>query len=168
MATITPGTGGTIKAPTLEGQIIEALVLARLTERDSTKNPQNRNYIQCSTNLNTSTFTFNASLPLEQTINPQGQVTYIVPDYFVGLTFNAGTGGTFKSSNIAAYIMEVITYAQNLEAITSKNPTGANNVNGTIDTDTTLFSCSGTLPITFSQNTLGDTILTASKYLETL
>lgn len=142
MAIITPGTGGTIKSTTLEGQIFEAISLARKWELDSSKNPSARNYIS-SYSLSATGFAAAVSFPCELSLNTSGQTVFVIPDYLVGTAFTPGTTGTFKSSNIAAYIAELILHGQLLERQSSKNPSSINNFSAEYNTEE---------PITFNAN----------------
>lgn len=166
MATVTPGTGATIKSTTAEGQLIEALILAKISEQDTALNPQNKNFItSASDNYLTKFFTFNASFPVNQSIDEIGKIAYSAPNYFNNLPFTPGSNGTFKSENLPAYIIELVIYIQNLENIIAKNPQGADNINGNFDTNGVVFSCSGNIPILVEQDSSGRTLISANPYL---
>lgn len=152
MATITPGTGGTIKQATIEGQVIEVLTLLQLTETDSSKNSSGRNVITLNINLNTNEFVASFVLPVNQTFNSDGSIKLSAQTFLTGVTFAPGTGGTYKSTALEAYTLEVLMALQAQEKISAKNPQGRNLISGAFDSETGLYSGALNLPITYSLN----------------
>ncbi len=150
MATITPGSSGTIKSSTIEGQVIETVTLLQLTESDTSKNSSARNAITLNLNLNTNEFVASFVLPVSQSFNTDGSIKLSAQTYLTGVTFAAGSGGTYKSTTLEAYTLEVLTALQFQEQISAKNPQGRNLISGAFDSETGLYSGALNLPITYS------------------
>jgi hypothetical protein len=159
MATITPGTGGTIKQTTIEGQVIETITLLQLMESDASKNANNRNAITLSINTNTREFVASFVVPVEQSFNTDGSIKLAASPYLTGVTFATGTGGTYKSTTLEAYCLEVLMALQAQELLTAKNPQAKNLVSASYDSETGLYSGALNLPISY---TLNNGILTVS------
>ena len=166
MARVIPGTNGTIKALTIEGQLQEICMYLRLGQSSSTNNPnQIENVVSVSHSPDTLSFGASFSFGVNQLINNTGQITYSAVDYLTGLTFTPGENGTFKSTTAAGYFLEALIYAQNLERQATKNPTNRNGVSGTFNSDNTIFSGSLDLPILVSVEPTGEIKYTADEYL---
>lgn len=167
MASITPGTSGTIKSTKIESHLLEIITFAKAQELDTSKNPAPpKNYIQGYTFTDT-LFRCNLSIPSNRITNEIGEPTFSTADYLSGVTFTPGTDGTFKSTNFAAYLVECVLYAQDLEADTSKNPSGADRITGNFDINPNVFSGTVEIPIVPSVGTDGKTVYTAKEYLLT-
>lgn len=165
MAAITPGTNGSIKSATVEGQLQELCMYLQLKERSSVNNPTEVDNFSVTHAPDTGSMSASFTIPVQQTINSGGQVTYSASDYLTGLNFVAGEDGTFKSATAAGYFVEVVIYAQNLERQTAKNPTNRNGITGTFNSDSTLFSGVLDLPVSISIETDGSIKYTAEEYL---
>ncbi len=165
MATITPGSGATIISPTLEGQIMECLVFMELAESDSSKNPQIRDQVQVSWSNSTS---FNASYTIAgtQAIDNTGRPSF-TPTPYLTTTFSAGSGGTFKSVTVEAYLLELLTRAEIWEGNSSKNTSSASNISGQFDTNTATWTWSIFLNTTLSLSGDGTARIVAKEYLAT-
>jgi hypothetical protein len=167
MATITPGSGATIKSNTAEGQLHELCTYLEINEAlYSASNPTatidnvTGNHLQ-----NAATFSASFSIPVQQTINADGQIVYSATDYLNNLSFTSGSGGTFKSPTCAGYFIEVVIYLQNLEINFATNPEKRNYISGTFNSDSTVFSGAISLPITISIDNSGRVVYTAKEYL---
>lgn len=167
MATVTPGTNGTFKSLTAEGQAVEALVYLQSRENTPSANPTSENRIDVSMDLGLQTFTGLFRLPASQSINGAGQLVIQAETYVNGGTFQAGGGGTFKSATVEAYCLEVLMHLQVLELQSAKNPNNRNYVTGTFNADTGTYSGSFNLPITTSLDADGSVKVQASEYLLT-
>lgn len=165
MAAITPGTGGTIKSVTVEGQLQELCLYLQIAENSAISNPNQINNFSITHSPDTGSFTAAYTLPVQQSISASGQVIYSASDYLERLAFIAGNNGTFKSASAAGYFMEVVIHAQNLERQSVKNPTNRNGITGTFNSDSTVFSGSIDLPISISIESDGSIKYTASEYL---
>jgi hypothetical protein len=150
MATITPGNGGTIQQTTIEGQVIEAITLLQLRESESANNPNNRNAITLSINTNTREFVASFVIPVGQSFNTDGSIRISATPYLTGVTFAAGTAGTYKSITLEAYTLEVLMALQAHELLPAKNPQSRNLISGAYDSETALYSGALNLPITYA------------------
>lgn len=167
MANVTPGTGGTIKSSKVEAHLLEIITFGKEQELNTAKNPAPpKNYIQGYTYTDT-LFRCNLSIPVNRTTNASGDSVFTVPDYLSGVTFTPGTDGTFKSTNFAAYLVECVLYAQELERDATKNPTGADRITGNFDINPNVFSGSIEIPIKPTVGTDGKPNFTAVEYLLT-
>lgn len=167
MATIIPGSSATLKSTTAESQLHELCAYLEIGESIFSRNNPNApvdnivgNHFQ-----NNGTYTANFTLPVQQLINAEGQIIYSATDYISNLIFTPGTGGTFKSSTAAGYLIEIVIYIQNLERNSTTNPENRNYVSGTFNSDSTIFSGSISLPIVMSLDDQGRVVYTAREYL---
>lgn len=165
MAIIAVGNEATIKSPTLEGQILETLVFIKLMELFPGKNPNNKNSVSGNYNVANSSFSGSFTIPIVPTVNPNGSTSYTGENYFANVTFTSGMGGTFKSNDPISYLLELITYAQILEADTTKNPTQADNISSNIDGNSRTCTGDVDLPIIISISANGQQQIVAKEYL---
>jgi hypothetical protein len=165
MVAITLGTGGTFKSPTAEGHLLEICTYLQNQERSNISNSTNKDYVQISFNLNDMTTGISFALPAEQTINETGQIITTASDYLQNITFSPGTNGTFKSSTLSQYFLEVVTYLQIKESNNVSNTQLVNNVTSSYDADDKLFSGSITLPIAVTIDSSGHPLISAVEYL---
>jgi hypothetical protein len=160
-----PGNGATIQSDSVEQQLIDCVVLIKNLEKNTAKNPTNKNAIACSFNLSTGVSNISFQVPAIPIINSSGQQVQQANGYLIETGFSPGTDGTFKSEIIEAYLLEILTYLEILEGNTSKNPNQNNYVASTFDADARSASGTATIPITFEVGT-GNTIkIMASEYL---
>ncbi len=169
MATIIPGTNATIKSNTAEGQLHELCTYLEINEAIYSANNPTATIDNISSNhfQNSATFSANFSIPVQQTINADGQIVYSATDYLNSISFTPGSGGTFKSSTCAGYFIEVVIYLQNLERNPATNPENRNFISGTFNSDSTIFSGAISLPVTLSIDNSGRVVYTAKEYLVT-
>lgn len=165
MATVTAGTGGTIKSTTLEAQLQESCMLLQILEVTPANNPDQLDRISVAHDPDTNNFTATFNFPVEQTINDLGQINYSAPDYLTDTDFLPGTGGTFKSTTLAGYLMEALIYAQNIERQSIRNPTNRNGATGNFNSDSTLFTGSLSLPVLITVEPDGSIKYVADEYL---
>lgn len=165
MATITPGTGSTIKSSKIEEHLLEIITFGKAQELDTAKNSAPpKSYIQGFTYTDT-LFRCNLSIPVNRSTNETGGSLFTTPDYLSGVTFTPGTGGTFKSTNFAAYLVECVLHAQELERDTAKNPSGADRITGNFDINPNVFTGSVEIPIKPGVGADGKPNFTAVEYL---
>lgn len=165
MTAITTATGETLKSPTAEARLLEIFTYLQKAEADTVKNPNLRDYVQGNFNANTLTFTGNFNLPITQIIDINGNITISATNYLNDTTFKPGNGGTFKAANPSQYLIEVVTYLQNLELNTVKNPQGKNLVTGSLSTDENIYSGSVSLPLSMNFGSDGSISFSAQEYL---
>lgn len=168
MATITPGTGGTLKSTTLEGALCEALKLLKGYEQDSTKNPANLNYVfSYNQDFVTNKIDATWSIPVQRLIDTTGGTTYKCAEYLTNVGYAAGSGGTLKSTTLANVVLEISERIQELEANPLKNTRALNQLTGSVQMDSLTFTGSFSGAIIGTPNTSGKTETTISEYLLT-
>ncbi len=165
MATITVDSSNIFKSLTAESHLLEICTYLQNKERNVTSNPTGRDYIQISYNLNEMVTAISFAIPAEQSIDSSGQVLTTASEYLQGITFTPGTEGTFKSTTLNQYFLEVVTYLQIKENNLTTNPQTVNNISSSYDADDKLFSGNVTLPITVDFDTSGHPIILATEYL---
>ncbi len=79
----TPGTGGTFKSVTAEAYALETLMFLQFLEQDVLKNPQSRNFITGSFNIDTSLYIGTFSLPIVSTLGTAGEVITTAQPYLL-------------------------------------------------------------------------------------
>ncbi|BAZ50509.1 hypothetical protein NIES4103_31250 [Nostoc sp. NIES-4103] len=161
MVAITLGTGGTLVKTTAEGQLLEIISFLQKAEANTTFNPSKVDYVAGTCNLNNSTFSGSYNIPITRTRNSTGQLVSEAKQYLTGITFTAGTDGTFKSNNPAQYLLEIVTFLQEKELTATDTTYG---VTDTTDGDTMTISGSITLPLEMSIEN-GNTIFSAKEYV---
>lgn len=168
MATIQPGTDGTFKSTTAEGRLIEAACFLRLQEADSTRNPNGLSAVIGDFSINSNEFSGSYSLACTQGLSASGSLSIVAKNYLVGVPFSPGTGTpTFKSTTIEAYLLEIIGYLQFLEADSTKNPNSLNQITGTYNADTEVYSGSFAIPVSIDVGIDGSVKFAAVEYLTT-
>jgi hypothetical protein len=166
MATIQTGSGEVFKTTTAEGRLIETVCFLRLAELDGVKNPDGKNSVLGEFSISDLLFLGSYNLPCSQTLTTAGAVSIVANPYLLSTGFNPGSGTpTFKSAAIEAYLLEVLTYLQGLESNASKNPQGLNNVTGTYNADTGIYSGTFSIPVALTQDGSGKACFAAQEYL---
>ncbi|GAA6621583.1 hypothetical protein [Scytonema sp. NUACC26] len=166
MTTIIPGNNGTLKTTTVEGQLLELMAFLQVKEVDTTVNPSGKDYIQGNFNFNTFAFNGTFNIPVTQTIGSNGELTLVAKEYLVTSGFDPGSSGTFKSTNPAQYLIEIITYIQTRENDPTKNLSGNSIVTASIDTDAMTYSGTvNNLPVLMTIDGNGNTVFSAKEYL---
>jgi hypothetical protein len=149
MTAIIPGSEGTIQSSSAEQVLLDCITLIKNLEKIPTKNPTNTNGVSCSFGLNTAIASISFQMPAKPTINDIGQQVQTPTNYLSNTGFIPGTGGTFKSSSIEGYLLEVITYLEIMEANATKNPNAQNYISSSFDSDNRVVTGVITLPIVF-------------------
>jgi hypothetical protein len=137
----------------------------QIKELDATTNPDGKDYIGGTHSQTGLAYEGEFRFPVKVTIDSTGNIKYTADEYLTGIDFQSGTGGTFKSNASLAYLLELLFYAQALEANTTTNPQKVNNITGQLNTDTNLFSGTVSLPIEISIDDDGKVVYTAKPYL---
>lgn len=109
MATITPGTGATINATTIEGQLFQLVHWINNTEATAGGNDSKFSLSKGEDGLLESTFTLDGQL----TYTPAtGLTAEAALPYLSAVTFNAGNPlGTIKGTTFAQYFLDCCLYA---------------------------------------------------------
>lgn len=76
--------------------------------------------------------------------------------------------GTIKNNTVEGLLLEAAMMCQALEANPLANPDKKNYVNVVINTDTKVAAITANLPIGYGQNSVGQILINATQYLETL
>lgn len=165
MVAVIAGSGGTIKSLSLEEQLLEVFIFLRLQEKDAIKNQQNVNYVSGSFSITSDFFSGNFDIPIAFSLNDEGKPVIATPEYLTGIDFSPGSGGTFKSSTAAGYLVEIIQTGQILEANSAKNPQGRNYLTGNYSSDNSRFTGSVSIPVIFGIDNEGKIYHQAVEYL---
>lgn len=150
MASITPGTGGTCKSTTAEGQLQEILSFICLKQAQTTYNPGGVTNVTGIHNQQTLTYAGTYRFSVTHAIDGSGQLVLTTEPYLVGTNFTPGTGGTFKANTPEGYALEVLMYLQNLERNPTLNPQNRNFISGSYNSDTGRYEGSYSVPIQFN------------------
>ncbi len=164
MATITPGTAGTFTSTTAEGQALEAIIWLQQREASDAANPNGENRIDGSIDIDLATFAGTFRIPATQSLNNQGQLILAASTYLSSGVFTPGSGGTFKSTTIEGYVLEVLMYLQILELQPAKNPQSRNYVTGSYNSDTRVYTGTFNFPVSLALVN-GSIQTSASEYL---
>lgn len=149
MTAIIPGSGGTIQSSSAEQALLDCITLIKNLEKIPSKNPNNTNGVSCSLGLNTSIANISFNMPAIPTLNDSGQQVQAASNYLLNTNFTPGSGGTFKSSSIEGYLLEIVTYLEIVESNPTKNPNSNNYVSSTFDSDNRVVTGVATIPIIF-------------------
>lgn len=104
-------------------------------------------------------------MPVLQAFQPQ-YITVVLLTKFSAVTqITQGTLGTFKAPTAEGRAIEILTYLQNLEKDTAKNPNAVNAVTGSFVLEDGMFSGTFSLPAEQSISTGGSLTIRATPYL---
>lgn len=162
MAAITPGTGGTPKSTTVEGQLLEVALFIINAEADGVKNPGAIDYFQVDASADMSLVTIRFSIPVQAESVTGGGYVYNAPEYLANPGFSAGTGGTITDDSTVGYFKRLIEHAQEVEA--PLQPT-TDRISGTLNINNKLFSGTVNLPVSSTIQADGTIQLTATEFL---
>ncbi|MBW4568041.1 MAG: hypothetical protein KME31_08460 [Tolypothrix carrinoi HA7290-LM1] len=165
MVAITPGSNASFKSATAEGLLLEVITYLQNQERNTISNPTNRDLIKLSYNLDSLTAIGSFSIPATQSINDAGQIILVGTDYLQNVPFSPGDGGTFKSTSLSQYFLEIVAFLQIKESDVLKNPNSENNVFSAYDADDKISSGTINLPLTVSFDDSGHPVISAKEYL---
>lgn len=166
MASLTPGTNGTLKSVTLENGFHEALSRVALAEQDSNKNTQGLTRVTMSSDIRTSRITGTFTFALSKEFTATGSTSFVVVDHLTQSGYAAGTGGTLKSPGLCAVVVELAELIQAKEQLSSKNPSSLNAITGlTYDSETLLVSGSFDYQTIATMSATGELSIAAKSYL---
>lgn len=177
MAAITPGSGATITASTIEAFFTGAIWLLQNLEADTTRNPTGINNVTSSISDDTRALT--ATINLSGTVDDDsgGKAVITCLDYLTtpsggSAHWVVGTGGTITSATIQGAIFEACRLIDKLENNVVNNPTGKKLVNYSINNgdigssgNVSITINVANFPLTFSFNANGTQSLIGSSYL---
>lgn len=144
MATITPGTGSTINATTIEGQLWQLVHLYQNAERADTESTNRFESTKDDSFVMDGKFTIPGNLIWTPAT---GVFADVATPYLPNTTFNAGNPlGTIKSTTLSQYFIDVILYIITWQNNGSKNTQTLTNVTCTFNTNTRVYSGTFQLP----------------------
>ena len=166
MVAITAGTGATITSPTAEGQAFLMLQWWQNMEEDPAKNPTSIQRFTGSKGTDNDRF-FSGSWQIlaKQEIGSTGGLIITADSYLSNLTFSPGSPpGTFKSTNPAAYLLEVLSFLMARQNDLTKNPEKNNYITGTYNAVSGSYQGQFSLPFATTMQANG-TLDTPREYL---
>ncbi|MEG5048583.1 hypothetical protein [Microcoleus sp. B4-C1] len=163
MAIITPGTGATINATTVEGQLWQLTHLINNAERDLAT--QRLNVTKSDDFILQGDFTMPGQIVYD---DATGIFTNTATPYLPELTFTHGSPvGTIKGTTLSQYFIDVVSYIVNWQNKKDKNPNSLTNCNLSFDYNAQRYSGSIILPYTVMIGTNGSIVETAIEWLTT-
>lgn len=144
MASITPGTGATINAPSIEGQLFQLIHFINNAEAIAGGDFNNFSLEKSEDGILTSSFT----LAGQYLYTPAtGVYAESATPYLASTPFTAGTpAGTIKGITLAQYFVDAVSYALVWQKNTIKNPQKVTGVQMSFDYQNCIFSGSLSLP----------------------
>ena len=166
MVAITAGTGATITSPTAEGQAFLMLQWWQNMEEDPSKNPTSIQRFTGSKGTDNDRF-FSGSWQIiaKQEISATGSLIITADPYLTGLTFYPGSpAGTFKSTNPAAYLLEILNFLMARQKDSTKNPQNKKYITGIYNADSGIYQGQFSIPFATTMQANG-TLDTPREYL---
>ncbi|MEG4323603.1 MULTISPECIES: hypothetical protein [unclassified Microcoleus] len=164
MATITAGTGATINATTIEGQIWQLIHFIQNGERGNSESER-------FTGKKTDTFVMEGefTIPGGLIYTPAtGLFALAAAPYLSSLTFAPGSPlGTIKGATLAQYFIDAVSYAVAWQNNNSKNNNSLTNITLDFDYNTQLYSGTFKLPYNTALSANGSVVETAAEWLLT-
>jgi hypothetical protein len=105
------------------------------------------------------------NFPYIEALNAEGLLTANVPDYLSGTNFVLGSGGTFKSTNVAGLCFEVAKFLDIAERDLNKNPKNENRIIVRQDVELLIATASISLPFTLTPTSTGARTAVITPYL---
>ncbi|MGL5927108.1 hypothetical protein [Chroococcidiopsis sp.] len=163
MATITVGTGATINATTIEGQLFQLLHLINNAERGL--EPQKFSVIKTDDYILEADF----KIPGKVTFAPEtGVFTETAEPYLPTLAFSPGSPpGTIKSGTLSQYFIDVVAYIILWQNTSAKNPNTLKNVTMTYNYNSNEYTGNVILPFGSVLGTNGSVTEQATEWLLT-
>ena len=165
MATITPGTGATINATTIEGQLFQLLHFINNAESIAGGDFNNFSLEKSEDGILTSAFTLSGQFLYTPAT---GIYTESTTPYLASTAFTAGSPlGTIKGTTLAQYFIDAISYALVWQKNVTKNPQKVTGVQMTFDYSLCTFSGNLSLPYATSLGANGTISENATEWLIT-
>lgn len=163
MATVTAGTGATINATTIEGQLFQLLHLINNAERGL--EPQKFSVTKTDDYILESDFKIPGKVVFASTT---GSFVESAEPYLPTLSFTPGSPtGTIKSTTLSEYFVNVVKYVILWQNTSAKNPNTLRNVTMTFNYNSNEFSGKVILPFGSSIGTDGSITERATEWLLT-
>lgn len=146
MATITPGTGSTINATTIEGQLWQLIHLYQNAERIDAASTNRIEFTKDDRFIMSGSFTIPGALIY---VPATGVFTEVATPYLPNTLFTAGSPlGTIKATTLSQYFIDVIMYLVVWQNNGNKNTQGLKNITCKFDYNAAEFSGTFNLPYT--------------------
>lgn len=162
MATITPGSGGTINATTIEGQLWQLIHLINNAERGLSE--------QRIVTSKSDDFILSGDFTMPAVITfavGTGVFTESAAPYLPTTTFAVGTGGTITGATLSQYFIDVVKYVIAWQNTPAKNTQALTNVTLSLDFSALEYRGTINLPYTTTIGTGGAIAETATEWLIT-
>ena len=165
MATIIPGTGATINAPTIEGQLFQLIHFINNAEAVAGGTSNKFSLDKSEDGILTSTFTLEGQLAYTSST---GVFTESALPYLASTAFNAGNPlGTIKSTTLGQYFIDCCMYVIVWQRNAAKNPQKVTGAALDFDFVTSIYSGSLSLPYATLLGAGGAITETATEWLLT-
>jgi len=165
MATITPGTGATINALTIEGQLFQLVHFINSAESIAGGDSNRFSLEKSEDGILTSAFTLDGQFLYT---SATGIYTDNATPYLASTTFTAGSPlGTIKGATLAQYFVDAISYALVWQKNVAKNPQKVTGVQMSFDFSTCTYSGNLSLPYASSLGAGGIVSESATEWLMT-
>lgn len=165
MASFTAG-GGTLKSSTLEAAFWEGIFLLFIKERDLNVNPSEEKRIVFELDQDL-IVRGSCNFPaLETLASFDDSIVWVVSNYLnANFSFNPGTNGTLKTTNLPAAIIAIAKRLQSLEEQPLKNTQNLNRISLRYDSDAKTVHLDFACELIASISSTGQPILSAKTYL---
>lgn len=165
MAIITPGTGATINALTIEGQLFQLIHFINSAESIAGGDFNNFSLEKSEDGILTSAFTLAGQFLYT---SATGVYLESATPYLASTAFTAGSPlGTIKGTTLAQYFVDTISYALVWQKNVAKNPQKVTGVQMSFDYSQCTYSGNLSLPYASSLGTNGAISETATEWLIT-
>ena len=121
---IEPGTGGSITATTIERYTYALIGWGHNIEGNSTKNPNQVNFLSSNRDDETGIVSGNITIPCNIVMQPDGSSKYNYPNPYGETGFTPGTGCTIKGQNYIEVLVNAFLFQVLAELNPEKNTTG--------------------------------------------
>ncbi|MEG4485265.1 hypothetical protein [Microcoleus sp. D2_18a_B4] len=163
MATITPGTGSTINATTIEGQLWQLVHLINSAEKGLTT--QRFNVTKSDEQVLEGDFTIPGAVTYDSST---GIFSASAAPYLPTLTFIIGSPpGTIKATFLSQYFIDTVNYIIYLQNQSAKNPNNLTNCTLSFDYNSLEYAGRIVLPYSVGMGTNGSIVETATEWLLT-
>jgi hypothetical protein len=124
MVVAVPGTGGTLKATTIEGMIFEVATLLEIGEDTPANNVGLADRMKIDKFSSSGLLTIDFDIPGSWTVNTSGAHVWTPVEWLSGMTYTRGTGGTLRATSFAGALAEAVDWFKQAEIDPLKNPLG--------------------------------------------
>jgi hypothetical protein len=151
MATITPGVGGTIQSPLIEGQFMQ---LVEYFQSIEVTGGNVSTFFEATYDTDTLLFSGRFTIPLKLVLPGLNFVGNTV-DFLSTTGFTPGTGGTLTATTALDYFLQVVTRMLDGQSGLATSSSSANNVTATLNVNRLSLSGNFSLPFTKTPTSTG-------------